>query len=305
MSPRRLRLPTRASLAGLPGFVRERAALLGYATFTLAVFLLALLWTLPHDLIATRAVETALAAAPVRIVFQRVAFAFPNGYRFDEVRVTPVGETAPAATLSELTVRLPLTALLIADFRRAAFSGNAYGGDFAGSVALDGERVAGRLDADGIRLAPALAPLVPPPGKVSGAASLSLQLAGDGRTTQSSQGEVRLQISDLALEGVSVSGITVPDLSFATVAGEAQVFGSRVQLKELRAEGRDVNLSATGDVLLRDQLPQSVLNLRLTIDVPPNAQPALRMAASLLPKRNPGESPAYTLRGTIASPVLR
>jgi len=243
--------------------------------------------------------------APVRIGFRTIALAFPNGYRLTDVRVTPNGKSEPIATLSEVTVRLPLTALLTADFQRAAFSGRAYDGDFAGQVSVAGGRVAGELEASGVRLETALAPFVPPPGRVEGEASLSLHLAGDGRTTQSSEGEVGLSARDLKLEQVSVRGIRLPDVAFPTVDAAAQIYGSRLQVKDTSATGDDLNFGASGDVLLRDPLQQSVLNLRLTIEVPATAQPALRIATGLLPKRAPGEAPAYTLKGTIGAPVLR
>ncbi len=285
--------------------VRRRSGLLGYALFTVLVFLVALVWTLPHDLIARRAVATALASAPVELTFRSVHFAFPNGYRFADVRVLPAGGGETLASLGELTVRLPLAALLTGDFNRAAFSGRAYGGQFAGQVGRAGERISGELEASGVRLEPALAPLVPPPGRVGGTARLSLRLSGDGRTTQSSQGELELSVADLSLEQVSVRGIRLPDLSFPTASGAAQIFGPRLQVKELSASGPDLRLTASGDVVLREPTPQSVLNLRLTIDVPPGAQPGLRVATALLPKRAAGEAPNYTLKGTLAAPVLR
>src|SRR5262249_22265692 len=112
-------------------------------------------------------------------------------------------------------------------------------------------------------------------------------------------------VKNLKLDQVSVRGLRVPDVAFPTVDATAQVFGARLQVKEARAAGDDLTFAATGDVLLRDPVPQSVLNLRLTIDIPANAQPALRLASGLLPKRAPGENPSYTLKGTIAGPVLR
>jgi type II secretion system protein N len=298
--------PTSAGRIGrLVAAARRRSGLLGYALFTVLAFFVALLWSLPHDLIATRAVDTALAAAPVGITFRSVRFAFPNGYRFTDVRVTPADRGEALASLGELTVRLPLAAILTGDLRQAAFSGRAYGGRFSGRVAVSGASVSGELDAHDVSLEPALAPFVPPPGRIGGVAAVSLRLAGDGRTTQSSEGAVELSIVELALDQVSVRGIRVPDLSFPKVAGEAQVFGTRLQLKEFRAAGPDLSLAASGDVLLREPTPQSVLNLRLTIDVPPGAQPGLRVATALLPKRSPGQDPGYTLKGTIAAPVLR
>jgi type II secretion system protein N len=305
MKPETVRRRGAGRLGAVAGFVREHAAALGYAAFTTIVFLVALVVSLPHDLIAARALDLATARAPVRIGFRSVALAFPNGYRFTDVRVTPPGGADPLATLAEVTVRVPFGALVTGDVRQAVFSGRAYGGEFRGHARLAGNTVTGALDASGIGLGPALAPFVPPPGRVQGDATLSLQLSGDGRTTQSTEGTVTLAVRDLALEQVSVRGFRVPDIAFPTIDAAAEVFGARLQVREARAAGNDLRFDATGDVLLREPLPQSVLNLRLTIEVPPNAQPALRVATGLLPKRPPGEAPAYTLKGTIGAPVLR
>ncbi|HEY8517829.1 MAG TPA: type II secretion system protein GspN [Candidatus Binatia bacterium] len=302
-------IPAKAAPRGFVGaalgVLRTRARLLGYAAFFLVVFLIALLRTLPHDLIARRALEVALAAAPIEVGFREVSFAFPNGYRFSDVRVTSARGDGPLASLSELTVRMPLLSALTGNFRRAVFAGRAYGGELHGDVQLAGERVVGSLDARGVSLAPALAPLVPPPGRIAGTADLSLRLSGDGRTTQSAEGEIELSARNVALEEVTVRGFRVPDLALGTVTGSAQLFGSRLQVKELRTAGDQLTFAATGDVLLREPVAQSVLNLRLTIDVPADAPPALRVATALLPKRGPGQNQGYTLKGTIGAPVLR
>lgn len=289
----------------LVALLRSRAEPIGYAAFTLLVFLLALVWSLPHDLIAARAIDVATAGAPVRIGFRTVTLAFPNGYRFTDLRVTPQGASQPVATLSEVTLRVPIGGLLTGNFRQAVVDGRAWGGEFRGWARLAGNRASGALDAKNVRLEPALAPFVPAPGRVQGTADLSFRLAGDGRTTQSSEGEITLTVRDLALEQVSVRGFRLPDLAFPAVNASAEVFGARLQVKEVRAAGDDVRFDASGDVLLRDQLPQSVLNLRMTVDIPPDAQPALKLVRGLLPKRNPGDEPVYTVKGTIAAPVVR
>lgn len=305
MRPEQAQARRGGRLRRLASFVRERAGVLGYAAFTLLAFAIALLWSLPHDLIATRALDVALAGAPVQVSFRTISLAPPNGYHLTDVRVTPAGKSEPIATLSEVTVRMPLLAILTASFRQAAFSGRAYGGDFTGRVSQSGARTAARLEAKGIRLEPALAAFVPPPGRVEGTATVSLDLAGDGRSTQSSEGELSIGVAGLKLEQVSVRGIRVPDIAFPTVAAAAQVYGARLQIKEANASGDDLSFAATGDVLLREPVQQSVLNLRLTVDVPSTAQPAMRLVTGLLPKRQPGESPAYTVKGTIGAPVLR
>ena len=81
--------------------------------------------------------------------------------------------------------------------------------------------------------------------------------------------------------------------------------GARLQLKELRASGDQLSVEGSGDVVVREPVALSTLNLKLSIDVPPNAPPALRIVTALLPKRPPGEKPVYTLTGTLAAPLLR
>ena len=289
----------------LPTLRRPRGTTIGYAVFTVCVFLLALAYSLPHDLIARRALEAATAGAPFQATFQDVGFAFPNGYRFTGLRLTPTRAPEATISLSELTVRTPLTGLLVGRADRANFSGQAYGGTLSGSVEPRGDRTALHLDLRGADLSRALSGVVPPPGRVLGKGDLQLDLSGDGRSTQSSEGDVRLSVSGLKLQEIAVRGILVPDLSFPDLALSAQLFGGRLQVKELQASGDELDLGATGDVLLREPPPTSVLNLRLTIDVSPTAPPPLRVATALLPRRAAGEKPTYTLTGTISAPVLR
>ncbi|MFM8411697.1 MAG: hypothetical protein ACKOCT_15640, partial [Alphaproteobacteria bacterium] len=68
------------------------------AFFTLGVFLVALAWTLPHDLIARRVVEAATDTAPVAIDFDAVSWAFPVGWRVKGLRVSPT--KAPESTIA-------------------------------------------------------------------------------------------------------------------------------------------------------------------------------------------------------------
>jgi type II secretion system protein N len=286
-------------------FARRPPPLAGYVIFTFLVFSLALAYTLPHDLIAARVLEEATAGTPVRVTFASVAFAFPNGYRFTDLRVAPLRSPGSAIDLGDLTVRSPLLGLLVGRPRSASLTGSAFGGTLSGNVSQRGARGALDLDLQDIDLGRALATVIAPPGRVAGRAALELALAGDGRTTQSTQGSVALAVRGLELSGVVVRGLAVPDLVFPDLTLTAQIDGSRLQVKELRASGDALDLGASGEILLREPLAQSVLNLRLNIDVAPAAPPALRMAAALLPRRGPGEKPLYNASGTLGSPILK
>jgi type II secretion system protein N len=130
-------------------------------------------------------------------------------------------------------------------------------------------------------------------------------LSGDGRTTQSTDGELALSVAGLALHQLAARGFPIPDARFAQTDLVAQIAGPRVAVKQFAANGDDLNLIASGDVTLRDPVVQSLLNLRLGVDVAAQAPPPIRVLTALLPRRAAGETSNYTLGGTIAAPSLR
>jgi type II secretion system protein N len=276
-----------------------------YGAFTLAVFCIALAYSLPHDLIARRIVGDATAAAPVDVAFREVGLAFPNGYRFRGLTLT--GKTLPELRvgIDELTVRAPIGNLLTGA-RAAAFAGELLGGEVAGTVAERGAGAAVELHVEDLDLAQASAALLlPPPAQVAGRATIDLDLAGDGRSTRSSRGEVRLDVRGLALTKLVVQGITVPDLAFAEVRGRAKIEGTTLQIQELQAEGPDGDVGISGSIVIREPVEQSVLNLELRAEVAPDAQPAVRMAVGLLPPKPTGQPKRWTVRGTLTRPTVK
>ena len=292
-------------MARMAATFRPWRGVLGYGVFTLVAFVVALLYSLPHDLIARRALDEATAGTPVRIAFDRVSLAFPSGYSFRGVRLVAPGPPPTAVEMDDITIRIPLVRLLLGRIDSATFTGRLYGGSFAGSVGETDGRLATSLTLTDVRIAPLSQRLLPPPGQVTGVASLHLELASDGRSTHSAQGDFDLSIRDLELQGLVARGFTVPDLAFATVDLKAGIQAGRVRIDRFQASGEELTIAATGDVLIREPTAQSVLNLQLEIDVAAGERPGLRVATTLLPKRGPGQPKTWSLRGSFASPSLR
>lgn len=275
------------------------------AVFALAVFLAALAWSLPHDLIARRAVDAATATAPVSVDFDDVAFAFPAGWRVKGLRIASTRAPESQVAFGETTLRTPITGLLLGRPETATVDGRLWEGALAGSVAREGNKARVDLSLSGADLSRALSAFVPAPARFAGRADLALDLTGDGRTTSSTEGTLRLDARGLEVHELLLRGFPIPDLAFREVRVVAQMTGSRLQVKELRADGDQLAVEGSGDVVVREPVVQSSLNLKLSIQVPPDAPPALRVATALLPKRPAGEKPVYTLTGTLGSPVLR
>ena len=290
--------------AGAGRWQRHRLAI-AYGAFAVLVFVLFLAESLPHDRIAAAVLASATSGAPIVVDFKDVAYAFPNGYRFQGVRIAPLAQPEVALQLTDLTVRTPLLGLLLGRPNRASLAGDAYEGTFQGEVEDAAPRIEAVLHADSLDLGRALAAFLPPPATVSGRASFELTLAGDGRTTRSADGDLHLRASGVALGHLIVQGFAVPDLSFSDCDLTAQIRSGRVQVRELRASGPDVEVSASGDVLLREPVQTSILNLRLSIAPTGTSRPEIRILTGLLPRRGPGDQPTYNLSGTLAAPVLR
>ncbi len=279
-------------------------AVFGYAAFTLAVFVVCLLYGLPHELIARRAIAEATRGIPIRISFETVSFSFPNGYFLEGVRIADEADPARSVHLDELAVSTPLLGILLGRVDSADFEGTLYGGALDGTARSSPGAVSTRLTIEDVSLAPLSRRFLPPPGSVAGTASLELDLSGDGRRTQTSDGAIELRASNVRLEGIVAQGFTVPDLRFPEVRLDATLDAGRLQVGTFEAAGDELRVRATGDILLRDPATRSVLNLQLEIDVDEGARPGLRVATSLLPPQKAGKK-GWTLRGSVSSPTLR
>jgi len=292
-------------LARRSGLADPWRGVLGYALFTFAVFLVALLYGLPHDMIARRAIDEATSEMPVRLAFDDVSFSFPNGYELRNVRVSQRDQPQVGIDISEITVSTPMLGILLGRIYSVDFVGSLYGGSFRGSSETTDGRIATQVSLEGVELAPLSRRLLPPPAAVDGTVSLDLELAGDGRSMRTAEGSVALRAQNVSLRSIVAQGFTVPDLTFQTVRLDAGIQGTRVQVDDLHASGDEVTLAGKGDVLVREPSEQSVLNVQFDIDVSQTARPGLRVATSLLPPRTEGQGKGWSLRGSLAAPSIR
>ena len=276
-----------------------------YAAFTALVFAVALLESLPHDLIVRRALDEASSDSPVRIRFAELRYGFPNRYRLRRVELVPRGRGGPGVSVERLDLRVPLLGLLLGR-RLVSFSGAAGEGSFDGWVSRAGDETSLSLRADRLRLDVLARPLLPPSARLAGTARLELEIAGDPSRPARAEGSARFELADVEAAGLSLGGLPVPAVSFSRIRGELELHGTRLQVEELSAAAPGVRIGLSGDVLLRRPAERSVLSLGLRAEVSPEADPSWRLArAALLPPRPPGAHARYSLRGTLARPVVR
>jgi type II secretion system protein N len=285
----------------------ERAPLILYALYTVALFLVFLVVTFPHELLVRRILDRAGTGGPVTIEVSGVHLGWSLAYTFDELRLLERGGDpgVPLLTASAVRAAPSLLGLVRGEPYPLGIRADLYGGTLTAVVdprpAAFHVRVAlasvdvGRYG--GLRLFME--------GRLSGRVDGTIELRGDARKPSTTNGQVELRAAGLAVEGGKVRGITVPDLHFTELRLAGAMKAGRLELGELRAHGQEVNLRGQGSVLLQQPPVASLMNLDLTL-VPADAIPdGIRLALNLIPgEPAAGGERRIRLYGSIGQPHI-
>jgi type II secretion system protein N len=304
----------RAIVGGLtPGLERvataERRPLVWYGLYTLVLFVLCFLATLPHDLLLQRALHSATANTPFRIETEGGSLGWTLSYALDSLRVRMRARDAEAEPLllaEALRFSPSCLGLLRGSPYPLGIGASLYGGTLHGTV--DPRAASFRVDAtlDGVDLAryTGLRPLVD--GTVRGRLEAAVALDGAGRGPAAATGSVTLRLPGLALEGTKVGGITIPDLHFSDVHLNGAAKNGRLEISEFVANGEEIVVRGDGNVLLRYPLDSSIMSLDLVVAPAADAPDGLRLAVSMLPGTSAeGGARRIGIVGTIGRPTMR
>lgn len=190
--------------------------------------------------------------------------------------------------------------------KKIGISGAAYDGAINGTIAIAGLDASPVIDLDlafgGINIS-----------RIQGIASLITHeidgIAG-GRfffaNTEfpSGQGRLELVITDGAV-ALNPPLLGIEKLSFTSIEGEAELSDRRIRISRFDAKGREVNVNATGTLILRDPLDASAVNISGQILPHPSfiRDLAGMVPASLLSEKNmSGGGIPFRVSGTIANP---
>lgn len=279
-----------------------------YAAYTVVLFVAFLLLTFPHDLLVRR-VLSRVNRGPVAVDFTTVRFAWLNGYEVAGIRVGPVAADngqPPYLELGRLWVRPALNALARGNPYSLLVRADLYGGDAHGEVSVAGDRLAGTLAWHDLNLGRyrTLTSLLEE-GELAGRVSGQLNFEARGEHFNAGQASGELTVQQASLTGAKVQGFGVPDLHVRQTRMKFVVRSGHLEIQEFQATG-DVNVQGSGQIVLRDPLPDSVLNLRATVETSLATPDALKGAVALIP-RAPGAKPdaPITITGTLAHPRVR
>ncbi|MGH7857994.1 MAG: type II secretion system protein GspN [Candidatus Binatia bacterium] len=283
-----------------------RRSFLLYAIYTIALFLLFLVLTFPHDLVARRYAREIARETGWDLRFDDASLVPWAGYRFSNFRVQAPGAGAtPWIGADRVSFRPSLQTLFGGGLSAASFYGEAYGGEFSGSTRL-GETTTVDLSWQRLDLAqyPRLAEIID--GRWNGVLSGDLHLESR-ESLRDTEGRARLSLRDGSLTGGSAQGFTVPDLTATQGDGEVEIKGGRLEIRTLKLTGAEIDADIRGQLYLRTPLLQSVVNATLSVKPVPGAAPGIDGLLTLL---NRGQKPAggtysFTLYGMLSQIRVR
>jgi len=299
-----LRLPRGLSFDWL-GRLGGRLTLL-YIGYTAVLFAVFLLLTFPYEPLV-RSVLSGINRGPVSVDVTGVRFAWLNGLELTGMRVSPPGDGhTPYLECSRLWVWPALGALVRGNPYDLLMNAELYGGNARGEIWMADGGVRGALhwrDADVGRYRTVTSLL--DEGQVNGRLSGQLEFETRAGKPEASQvsGEVLLEAATLV--GAKINGFGVPDIRFRQAKVKFTLRGDRLELQEFTATG-DVGVQASGHMVLRDPLTESVLNVRATIEQSLATPDAIKGLVALIP-RAPGSKPdaPISVSGTLGRPRVR
>jgi type II secretion system protein N len=301
-----LRLPRpRLSLDWLGELGGRRTIL--YLGYTAILFVVFLLLTFPHELLI-RSMLSSVGQGPVAVEFTDASFAWFHGYEVSGMRIGSASADGqpPYLECSHLWVRPALTALVRGNLYDLLLYAELYGGTAQGEWLMNNGSVNGNMQWNDLNLGRyrTLTALFDE-GQLAGRVSGGFNFESHGAKLEAGEATGELALEGVALTGVKVSGFPVPDLHLRQTRLKFVVRGGRLEVQEFQATG-DVDLQGSGNVVLREPLQDSVLNLRATIQQSLATPDAVKTLVGLIP-RAPGSKPdsPIMITGTLGRPHTR
>lgn len=289
----------------------------GLATFVL-VFLLALYLHFPGQAAADRLSwqvqessggKWLIQAADARI-WRGAGLALQDVVLFKrEVsrKRSPEGEAAaavPVLRVDELALRARLLPLLRGE-QSAAFAAELYGGHLDGVVGQSDTRRLLRLDGADIDLS-----RVPLEGEdwsidATGALSVVADLRLGVEEIKESEGELRIELTDLVFQQATVMGMTLEPTPFTESVLAFEVKEGTAEVTQGRFVSEPVDITVKGEIVLNKALERSRLKLELEVRFSEQFDKLARMAPDLKAARDEEGVYHFKVSGTLDSPRLR
>lgn len=265
-----------------------------YAAVGLVVFGAVLISNYPYSASLTKIL------APMGLVVSSAgqSIAFPFGAELTGVRLTSTRSNAASPLIESPAVRITPSIISLLMFHPGVrVNASIYDGVMNVTLRPSGNGTAIDFDLDAVNLARQhllATPGVAAAGLLSGRADLWMS----GGDLESGSGS-----ADLSAKGLEVApGAGIPAIRLGQAHARFKLDGGQLTIQELKTNGGDLSVNASGTILLAQDPSQSTIDVQFTLVPSPAASSQLAILFATLP-HPPGPRP-YQLSGALSAPRL-
>ncbi len=263
-----------------------------FAGYFVAAFLIFLLLLFPFDRIKSRIESEVRLRTPYELAIARISPRFFNTVVLSDVVVS---DQTGKVLFESPAIRTSVSLFgLIRGLTALNMQATAYSGD----LRVKTQQGPGRqyLSIDASELDMGSYPLLKNAG-----VHLTGKLGGNFDMTNGS-GKGRFWIKGVTSRDLTVKGFKIPDLDFDQWWLEAEVKGDRLMVKKLEMDGKELKLTATGDLVLRER---GMMNLAVKLKLSERMAQEQSWVTDLLKNKDAEGYYQFTLGGTLAEPMPR
>jgi type II secretion system protein N len=283
-----------ALAATRPGLWRRRwllAASAVFGTFTFTAFLVA---SFPYD----DSVSSILAPFQLKLVYRAQRMSPPLGARLESVRLVSVANSHDQLVLESPNVTLvPTLGSLFLGRPGIRVYAELFGGIVRATVRPRSGAVNLSFDLSGLSLV-RIDPLRQLGASLSGAVAAAGSAELRNPSISASTGHFTLDCKEVAVQ--IVNGL--PPVRLGAVTGKLAFDSGKVSLDRVDANGADLTLKATGTIQLAQDLPDSAVELRVSLKPTPSGSAHFAFFLNLLP--HPPAAGPYTVEGQLGAPSI-
>jgi type II secretion system protein N len=231
-----------------------------YIIYTLAATMIFLYYLFPSDALENyMAYHVSRLWPPLQIETGQMSPSLPPGLKVDNPVIYRERQAIAGADWIKL---MPAWVSLFSNQKEVRFRGGAYQGGFTGTAAFSESGASSVSDLElvfgGIQIGqiPGISALVP--HGVTGDVSGKVHLGNIG--SPSGQGSMEMTIID-GLLSLNPPVLEIRELSFKSIELTADLADGRIRITRFDVNGQQVNINASGTIVLREPLDASAVNI--------------------------------------------
>ncbi len=297
----------------IPSFKKEKGEGKGFLKYALYLFYFILLFLFflyllfPYDKLKERMIFEIESRSSLSVEIRKLSPLLFNGIKLTDVELSLKNDPKKTPLFKgDARLRLSLLQLIRMGL---SVKGNikAYNGEAA--LNISNNRIAGEIKGIDISNYAALKALfeIDAAGVINGRMDVSSpnnMLSPNGFSLTKAGGEARFDISQVSLRNLNIIGIKLPDTSFDAVQSELRIDQGRINIKKFSLEGRDLNIYATGDIVITGDTLNSPMSITVRIKPSVRFEEENKVFFSMAKDKAPDGFYNISIRGSLRSPIV-